>query len=54
MRVEHHLLGLARVGTHKQHPAVTQTHVRNLHRHRRAIEALVRRIGKRRPLHQAS
>ena len=30
MRVEHHLLGLARVGPHEQHPAVAQPDMRQL------------------------
>ena len=30
MRVEHHLLRLARVGPHEQHPAVAQPHLRHL------------------------
>jgi len=38
MRVEDHLLGLARIGTHKRHAAVAEPHVGNFHRHRRAVE----------------
>ena len=38
VRVEHHLLRLARIGPHEQHPAVAQPHVRHLHRHRRAVD----------------
>ena len=34
--VEHHLLGLARIGPHKQHAAVTQPDVGDLHGHRHA------------------
>ena len=30
MGVEHHLLGLARIGPHEQHPAVAQPDVRDL------------------------
>jgi hypothetical protein len=36
--VEHHLLGLARVGPHEQHPAVAQPDVRHLHSDRRAVD----------------
>ena len=35
MGVEHHLLALARIGPHEQHPAVAQPDMRHLHRHRR-------------------
>ncbi len=38
VRVEHHLLRLARIGTGEQHPAVAQTQMRHLHRHRRAAD----------------
>jgi hypothetical protein len=38
VRVEHHLLGLAWIGPHEQHPAVAQPHMRDFHRHRRAAE----------------
>ena len=38
MRVEHHLLGLARIGPHKQHAAVAQPDMRHLDRHRRAVD----------------
>ncbi len=38
VRVEHHLLGLARIRPHEQHPAVAQPDMRHLHRHRRAAE----------------
>jgi hypothetical protein len=38
MRVEHHLLRLARIGADEQHPAMAQPHVRHLHRHRRAVD----------------
>ena len=38
MSVEHHLLRLARIGPHEQHPAVAQPHMRHLHRHRRAVD----------------
>jgi len=34
VRVEHHLLRLARIGPHERHPAMAQPHVRDLHRHR--------------------
>jgi len=36
--VEHHLLGLARIGPHEQHPAVAQPDVRHLHGDRRAVD----------------
>ena len=36
VRVEHHLLALARIELHQKHPAVAQTHVRGLHPHRLA------------------
>jgi hypothetical protein len=36
VRVEHHLLRLARVGPNERHPAVAEPHVRDLHRHRDA------------------
>jgi hypothetical protein len=38
MRVEDHLLGLARIGTHKRHAAVAEPHVRDFYGHCRAIE----------------
>jgi hypothetical protein len=38
VRIEHHLLRLARVGAHEKHPAVAQPQVRHLHRHRRAAD----------------
>ncbi len=34
--VEHHLLRLARIGPHIEHPAMAKPHVRDLHRHRHA------------------
>ena len=37
VRVEHHLLRLARIGADEHHPAVAQTHVRDLHGHRHAV-----------------
>src|SRR6202142_2638600 len=36
--VEHHLLCLARIASHKQHPAVTEPDMGGLHDHRYAIE----------------
>ena len=36
MGVEHHLLRLAGVGTHEEHPAMAQPHMRDLHRRRHA------------------
>ena len=36
MGVEHHLLRLAGVGTHEQHPAMAQPQMRDLHRRRHA------------------
>src|SRR3954463_9227570 len=36
--VEHHLLCLARIAPHKQHPAVTEPDMGGLHDHRYAIE----------------
>ena len=36
--VEHHLLRLARIGPHEQHPAVAEPDMRDLHRHRRAVD----------------
>src|SRR5215210_2503072 len=36
--VEHHLLRLAWVGAHEQHPRVAQPQVGDLHRHRRAVD----------------
>jgi hypothetical protein len=34
MGVEHHLLGLARIGAHEQHAAMAKPHVGDLHDHR--------------------
>jgi hypothetical protein len=38
VRVEHHLLGLARIGAHEQHPAMTQPDMRHLDGDRRAVD----------------
>ena len=38
MGVEDHLLRLAGIGTHEQHPAVTQADMCHLHRGRRAVD----------------
>jgi hypothetical protein len=38
VRVEHHLLGLARIGPHEQHPAVAQPDMRDLYGERRAVD----------------
>ncbi len=38
IRVEHHLLRLARIRAHEQHPAVAQPHVCHLHCHRHAVD----------------
>src|SRR6266481_7989667 len=38
VRVEHHLLALARISPHEQHPAVAQPDMRDLHSHRRAVD----------------
>ena len=38
VRVEHHLLGLARIGAHEQHPAMTQPDVRHLDGDRCAVD----------------
>ena len=38
VRVEHHLLGLARIGPHEQHPAVAQPDMRHLDGDRRAVD----------------
>jgi hypothetical protein len=38
VRVEHHLLGLARIRAHEGHPAVAEPHVGDLHRHRDAVD----------------
>ena len=38
MRVENHLLRLARIGANERHAAVAQTHVRDLHGRRHAVE----------------
>ncbi len=37
MRVEHQFLGLARIGAHEHHPAVTEADVRHLHGRRHAV-----------------
>jgi hypothetical protein len=36
--IEHHLLRLARIGPHEQHPAVTEPDMGGLHNHRRTIQ----------------
>jgi len=36
VRVEHHLLGLTRIGPNEHHPAVTQADMSDLHGHRHA------------------
>ena len=36
--VEHHLLRLARIGAHEQHPAVTEPDMGDLHDHRHAAQ----------------
>ena len=36
--VEHHLLRLAGIGAHEQHPAVTEPNVRHLHHHRHTVD----------------
>jgi hypothetical protein len=38
VRVEHHLLALARISPHEQHPAMAQPDMRHLHRHGRAVQ----------------
>ena len=38
MRVEHHLLRLARIHAHEQHAAVTEPHMGGFHHHRHAVE----------------
>ena len=38
VRIEHHLLGLARIGSHERHPAVAETDMGDLHRRRHAID----------------
>src|SRR4029077_7966030 len=38
VRVEHHLLGLARIGPYEQHPAVAQPDMRHLDGDRRAVD----------------
>ncbi len=38
MGIEHHLLGLARIDPHEQHPAMAQPDMGGLDRHRRAID----------------
>src|SRR3984885_8187763 len=37
VRVEHHLLGLARIGAHEHHPAVAETDMRDFQSRRRAV-----------------
>src|ERR1700735_1817178 len=37
MRVEHHFLGLARIGTHEHHPAVAEADMRDFQSRRRAV-----------------
>ena len=38
VRVEHHLLGLAGISPNERHPAVTEPHMRDLHRHGDAVD----------------
>ena len=38
MGIEHHLLRLARIGPHEQHPAVAKPDVGDLHGHRHAVQ----------------
>ena len=38
MGIEHHLLRLARIGSHEQHPAVAEPDVGDLHDPRRAVQ----------------
>jgi hypothetical protein len=38
MRVEQHLLRLARIGANKRYAAVTKPHMRDFHRHGRAVQ----------------
>lgn len=38
MRVEHHLLGLARIRPHERHPAVAEPHVGDLDRYGDAVD----------------
>ena len=38
MRVEDHLLGLARIGAHEQHAAVAEPDMRHLHRRRHTVD----------------
>ena len=38
VRVEHHLLRLARIGPHEQHPAVAEPDMRHLHRRGHAVD----------------
>lgn len=45
MGVEEHLLRLARVGSHEQHPAVEKPDVGDLHSGRRAIDHHVLFVG---------
>jgi hypothetical protein len=37
MRVEHHFLGLARIGAHEHHPAMAEADMRDLQSRRRAV-----------------
>jgi hypothetical protein len=37
VRVEHHLLGLARIGAHEHHPAVAEAEMRDLHDRRHPV-----------------
>lgn len=38
VRVQHHLLRLARIRSNEHHPAVAQPQMRDFHRHRRAVQ----------------
>ena len=38
MSIKHHLLALARIGSHEQHPAVAEPDMGDLDRHRRAVD----------------
>src|SRR5690606_25047656 len=38
VRVEHHLLTLARIGSNKEHATMTKPHVRHLHRRGHTVE----------------
>ena len=40
VRVEHHLLRLARIRPHKEHPAVAQPHVCHLHGDRHTVDQI--------------